>query len=162
MITKEEMLNEAINRAYMLSLPPCVVYNLIYSNARTVSMPGGNIADMPEEYQFFIDVFEEETGNFVYHVLVDECKDKRFLYLLFVHSDDFEDRESLKTIHELISNPHGFKEKSPVLMAQRIDIDRHGFKIFNDILAINVITEFDRGLKYAGLAKASKHFRGLS
>lgn len=159
MITKEEMFNEAINRTYLLGLPPCVVYNLIYSNVRTVSMPGGSVGDMPEEYQLFIDLFEEETGSFVYHALIDEFKDKRFLYLLFVHPNDFKDRELL---HELISKPHVFKEKSPVLMAKRIDLDRHGFKIVNDVLAINVISELNSGLKYAGLAKASRHFRCLS
>ncbi|MDE5741092.1 MAG: hypothetical protein K2H90_01420 [Oscillospiraceae bacterium] len=162
MITKEEMFNEALSRTYLLGLPPCVVYNLIYSNVRTVSMPGGNVADMSEEYQFFIDTFEEETGAFVYHAIVDEFKDKRFLYLLFVHPDDFEDREFLKITHELISKPHVFKEKSPVLIAQRIDIDRHGFKIVKDAIAINVIAELNNGLKYSGLAKVSRNFRYVS
>lgn len=53
MIKKEEMIDEAIDRMYMLGLPPCAVYNLMYSNIRTVSMPGGNVEDMTEEYQFF-------------------------------------------------------------------------------------------------------------
>lgn len=157
MITREEMINEAINRLYMLGLPPYVVYLFMYSNEKTVSRKG-NVERLTAEEQFFIDAFENETGAIVYHVLVDECKDKRFLYLLFVDQRDL-DQETSEVIHEMISEPKSYKESYPVLFAQRIDICSNGFKIIPNALAIKVDAKINKGLKYAGLTQFSK--RGL-
>lgn len=156
MLTNEKTLNEAIDRMYLLGLPPWVVYNLKYFNVRTVSMSGGNVEDMPEEYQILIDKFERDTGSYVYHVLVDEYKNKRFLYLLCVFFDEIDNKGYLETAKELISDPSSFKQKLPVLVAQRIDLCGHTVKYHEEPVAIKVIAELNRALKYAGLAKVPK------
>lgn len=154
---RERMLNEAIHRMTLLGLPQDVIDDLRYFDIKAISTHGGKIEDLPDEYQFLIDKFEIDTGCFVYHVIVEQFKNKRFLYLLCVYTDEIDNKENLKTAHELISNPSAFKEKFPVLVVQRMDLYGQTLKkYFEEPFSIKVSPKPNGGLKYIGFAKVPK------
>lgn len=101
---KEIQKKEAVERMEKLELLPISISEF-KENGKVGLSFGGILFDLKSEYQKMVDEWQEQTGNLVYHVILNHFVFGTCLSMLYVSMDEEEwefDRQDLLTMTPLV------------------------------------------------------------
>ena len=101
---KDVQKKEAVERMEKLELLPMCISEF-KENGKTMLSMGGILYNLNSTYQKMIDEWQEQTGNLVYHVILNRFEFGECLSMLYVSMDEEEwelDRGDLKMMTPLV------------------------------------------------------------